>query len=302
MIGTIWRLILAACGIGVFLPLILADGLSSWWTIALHATGLLVCLRLSNAGRRISRHGRRYLTPVIHATENISDEPIVLYLRPFAADADGASMAQQPEIPWPPVGFITSGRTVEEQLGRMFREFGNLIAVGRPGERLPYAGAQRLYLPLNNWQDTVRDLMLRARLVVLVAGPGPGTIWEYLQAICLVPPSRLVLAIYHDPEVYESFRQLTATGFRQQQDELRRQMGTSWSPPALPDYPELTDVSSRDYALKGVVYFDSEWGAHFIRFDPAKGSLIRSRTANSREVRRALRPALEMIRLDRETR
>lgn len=301
VIGLIWRLAVAAYGIGVFLQLILADCLSSWWTITLHTTVLLVCLRLSNVGRRIARHGRRYLTPVIHSVADMSDDPFVLYLRPFAADADGASMAQQPEVPWPPVGFITSGLTLEEQLGRLLREFGVLIAVGQPGEQLPYAGAHRTYLPLNDWQDTVRELMLRARLVVLVAGPGPGTIWEYAEAIRLLPPCHLLLAVYHGPEIYEAFRQLSETAFEQQQGELSLQMGTSGLPPALPDYPKPTESGTRDYALKGVVHFDSEWGSHFIRFDPAKGCVMRSRAATSRAVRQALRPALKAIRLDGET-
>ncbi|GAB7035493.1 hypothetical protein AB0G35_24860 [Streptomyces sp. NPDC021749] len=302
VIGVVWRLAVAAYGIGVFLPLVLAEGLSSWWTIIIDTLVLKVCLRLSDAGRRISRHGRRYLTPVIHSVADLSDDPFVLYLRPFAADPDGASMAQQPEVPWPPVGFITSGRTLEEQLGRLFREFGVLIAVGQPGEQLPYAGAHRIYLPLDDWQDTVRELMLRARLVVLVAGPGAGTIWEYLEAIRLLPPCRLLLAVYHGPEIYEAFRRLSATAFGQQQGALSSRRGASGLPPALPDYPEPTDSGTRDYPLKGVVHFDAEWGAHFLRFDPAKGSVIRSRAATSRVVRKALRPVLKAIRLDGATR
>ncbi|MEJ8653583.1 hypothetical protein WKI65_37450 [Streptomyces sp. MS1.AVA.3] len=73
------------------------------------------------------------------------------------------------------------------------RRFGRVVAVGQPGERLPLPGADRFYLPLDDWQPVVSDLIGRARLVILIAGTGPGTLWELTEAARLLRPEQLLL-------------------------------------------------------------------------------------------------------------
>lgn len=262
-------------------------GLSSWPSIVGHLFAMYGIVQLFHLGRLASRRGRRHLNPALSSPEDIGDGPFVLYLRPFADDMTGAEMEQLSRLATTPYGFLASTRTLEEGVARLFRRVGPLIAVGRPGEDLPFAGARRFYLPLDDWQDTVRQLMLRARLVVLVTGPGPGTVWEFVEASRLLPPSRLLLAVFHDPPVYEEFRRAVASSAR-----LR-----------LPDYPGLaypkraTD-GTRDYALRGVITFDSGGHARFLRFDPTRRRPRIGRSVTGWAVRWQLRPVLRAVKAE----
>ncbi|WP_158702002.1 hypothetical protein [Kitasatospora sp. MMS16-BH015] len=124
--------------------------------------------------------------------------------------------------------------THEESLVRRFRRFGRVIAIGRPGEPLPLPGASRAYLPLDDWQDTVSELIGHAHLVLLSVGPGPGTVWEYTETLRRLPPTRLVLLVYCAPEVYDAFRTAVT-------EEYARRSATEpgpWPPlPELPPFP-----------------------------------------------------------------
>ncbi|MER8073779.1 hypothetical protein ABTZ59_36775 [Streptomyces sp. NPDC094034] len=66
--------------------------------------------------------------------------------------------------------------TQEDFLVRQFKGLGRVIAVGQPDERLPLLGAERGYLPVDNWQDTVSDMIQGAHVVMMSAAPGPGTV------------------------------------------------------------------------------------------------------------------------------
>ena len=61
-----------------------------------------------------------------------------------------------------------------------------------PGEPLPLPGAARAYLPIDDWRDTVSGLIAGAHVVMLSAGPGPGTVWEFIEALRLLPPERYI--------------------------------------------------------------------------------------------------------------
>ena len=45
--------------------------------------------------------------------------------------------------------------TSEEQFGKAFRRCGPFVAIGRPGETLSTAGADRMYVDDDEWQRTV---------------------------------------------------------------------------------------------------------------------------------------------------
>ena len=55
---------------------------------------------------------------------------------------------------------------------------GPVIAIGKPGERLPQLGAARLYVDDDHWRDTIDDLMAESALVVVRAGDTPNLWWE----------------------------------------------------------------------------------------------------------------------------
>jgi hypothetical protein len=100
-------------------------------------------------------------------------EPI-LYLRSFVIDRGD------------------SDRELAKYLGR----FGPVLALGRPRERLRSLGAARVYVPDDVWQEVVRRLLVRARLVVLkAAGPTGSVGWELDQCLTLVTPERVLIEL-----------------------------------------------------------------------------------------------------------
>jgi hypothetical protein len=105
--------------------------------------------------------------------------PPVLYLRPFGEDERGSSTSESFEL----------------SLASVLRDVGPVIAVGRPGERLPPQGAARVYVSDESWQSSVRDLMARSALTVLRAGTSPGVLWELARVVELVPPTRVLIAV-----------------------------------------------------------------------------------------------------------
>ncbi|MGW5691131.1 hypothetical protein ACWEWX_09265 [Streptomyces asiaticus] len=269
-----------------------------YWGRVLMAAGLFVVgSLLFLAGRFLAARGRQHVAHIIRTLDEIGRKPFVLYLRPFADDPVRARMPS-PD-PNSSIGsvFRLSGRTQEETLRRLFRPFGVMVAIGRPGERLPLPGALRAYLPLDDWQDTVARLIAQARLVVLGAGPGPGTIWELVEAVRVIPPARLVLIVHHDEAVYEQFRRAAAAEFAARLPRLRQEKGPGWTPPVFPAYPPLTrpERLTSDYVLKGMICFGPGWEPRFIRFDPT-APRRRSRAALAKEVNRSLEPLLRYLK------
>ncbi|MBB4966141.1 hypothetical protein [Saccharothrix violaceirubra] len=138
----------------------------------------------------------------------------MLYLRSFKEDPHRGTPETHRALPLldlTPPGVIhtllTAGKSAEDHLASCFRDMGPVIAVGQPGERLPPAvGARRLYLEQGPWKNQVRDLISRARFVVLVADDTEGTLWEFAEATRLVPPERFLLVVPASEKAYEAFR------------------------------------------------------------------------------------------------
>jgi hypothetical protein len=108
----------------------------------------------------------------------------VLYLRSFRTDASSR------------IKILASGlSTEEEQLADVLRPFGDLIAIGQPGEPLPMPGAARMYATDAEWKSVVLDRMRSAPLVVIRAGTGPGLFWEVGQALSTLSPEKVLILI-----------------------------------------------------------------------------------------------------------
>lgn len=264
-----WLLGLLACVPVFFL---------GWWVFAL--------------GRFWAQSGRRHTAEIIDPRAAAAESGHVLYLRPF--NLDEVMSAMPLELSGGGAGaynlFFLSGRTQEEDLVRRFRRFGRVIAIGRPGEELPKAGAERMYVADSEWQRTVSGLIGRARVVTLSVGTGQGTVWEFVESLRLLPPERLMLLIYCEKKAYDEFRHVVA-------DQC-----------ALPEYPPharphrprweviLNGGRKRllwDFALKGVIVFGPDWQPEFVRFDPTT-----LRVPSVMSVRKLLKRELEPV-LDR---
>ncbi|MFJ3923937.1 hypothetical protein [Streptomyces sp. NPDC090022] len=263
-------------------------GTLPWWGVLLTALALAtVGWWVFDRGTHLVRRGKQHLTPVITAFEQLAGEPYVLYLRPFALDP-GLS------APVPEPGFYTRAPfelpqvTQEEFLVRQVARLGRVIAVGQPGERLPLLGAERGYLPLDDWQNTVATLIRGAHVVMLSAAPGPGTVWEFTEAVRTVPPDRLLLLVCTGPVVYDLFRDRAARAYAERRT-------ADWPPlPELPDWPAPGPPGKGrtwEYPLRGVISFDQAWQATFTPFEVSVPAL-RWGWSTRRKVRERLEPVL----------
>jgi hypothetical protein len=175
----------------------------------------------------------------------MADQDFVLYLRSFSNDAAlSRTPAHQLGVR------LRSRRTEEEQLAEAVRAIGKLIAVGRPDERLPHLGAARGYLPDDDWQETVRRLLMTARLVLISIGCGPGLMWEIARATELVPPVRLVLLIPADSRGYTNFCA----------------SGRTYFPRGLPEYSGHKAYDGFDNVVRAAIYFEPDWAPRIVSF------------------------------------
>ena len=143
------------------------------------------------------RRAQQYEAP--SANKVLAEDPRapVLYLRSFE---DDSRVARRIEVS----GFALGNE--ESVIAEIFNTVGPLIAIGKPGEVIPYAGAARKYVGQGDWQACVRDLMLEARLVILRAGNTKGLWWEIAESAKHVRPEKLIFLIPLKRPGYEEFR------------------------------------------------------------------------------------------------
>ncbi|MFF4291358.1 hypothetical protein ACFY0R_39600 [Streptomyces sp. NPDC001633] len=225
---------------------------ASWTALALMgATPLLVC-----AGLWAIRQGRRHLAEVLPSLDRLQgDEPYVLFLRAFSDDDRLARVSRWLPLTYaaPRQWLFEQPRTEEEQLACAVRPFGRMVALGRPGGRLPEPGAARHFASDHDWQDQVSVALDGARLVLLAAGPGRNLRWEVEQVVARGEPARLVLLVSGGAEQYEAFREALQSLF----------------PRGLPEHPPC---SLRRRLFGGIhvhaaVRFDDDWTPHLAMLD-----------------------------------
>ncbi|MEQ1785284.1 MAG: tetratricopeptide repeat protein, partial [Hyphomonadaceae bacterium] len=73
-------------------------------------------------------------------------------------------------------------RELEQTIAVQAMRFGPFITIGRPGE-LRRGTAARDYFRMDAWQDSARQWMSDARLIVIVLGETPGLEWELRTAL-----------------------------------------------------------------------------------------------------------------------
>ncbi len=131
------------------------------------------------------------MQPETHTDPAPGDQPPVLYLRSFDEDEATAK--------------LKGSLTEEEHLARLLERIGPVVAIGRPGERLPNVGARRVYVGDDEWQSTIEGLMKRARLVAIRTGLSKGLRWETHKAFELLAPEQLLLVVDSRKELNELF-------------------------------------------------------------------------------------------------
>lgn len=159
----------------------------------------------------------------------------VLYLRSFASDVADAKASWR------------VGVSAEERLCGSLRRIGPVVALGRPGENLPCAGAFRVYAEQEHWQAVFAALLRSARLVAIRPGSSPGFDWEITTLLTSVDPTRVLL--------------FTPRNARRHYQALRRIWAATIGVP-LPDQPSRYLAFSPDW--RGVVVADP--ASHFAAY------------------------------------
>jgi hypothetical protein len=187
--------------------------------------------------------GRQYRAKATAQSIIGDSKPDVLYLRAFDTDSSvlryvGWSFL----LPRLIAGVITE----EEQLRDVLRPFGDLVAIGRPGEKLPTPGAARLYVSDAEWQSVVSDQMRSAALVIIRAGHSTGLLWELKQAFESLDPTKLLILVLNmKTKDYAAFR-----------EEMSKMLGV-----VFPVFDGFTGFSR----VSGFVRFSSDWTPNMLR-------------------------------------
>jgi hypothetical protein len=163
---------------GLFFGIGIAAVFGYWPALAVVSLVVLLTRRF----RRLNHHDRRTAAKPAEDVLAIDKRAPVLLLRSF--EDDGKE--------------ILGGRTTWEELileglGRI----GPVVAMGRPGEPLPEAGAARTYSTEGEWRDRIRNLASDASVVAVVLGSTGGVLEDlelidelrlWRKVIFLVPP------------------------------------------------------------------------------------------------------------------
>lgn len=153
--------------------------------------------------------------------------------------------------------------------------------------------------PPNDWQRPVRDLMSRARLVVLVLDPTPGTLWEFVEATRTVPPERLLLVTPASKREYELFRQKATALLGERAAEVYRRTGERWTPPELPRNPSIgskrvaTQVPEMKMGFGGLISYTANRTPEVTPIKPFEVGYEAAGVGSA--LRRAVRPALNRL-------
>lgn len=184
-------LVLAVAGwsLAVGLSLIgaaVAIALSSANVIGLIGFGLL-----AYAASRLYVRARRSAAAVINEVRRSDPRAPILYIRSFADEQ--AELARA--FAWTEFLGDVRPRTLEEVIASEVTYSGPLIAIGRPGERLPPLGAAREHVSGERWQERIQEYLAEAQGIVTVLGEGAGLRWEW-QTLASVGalPKLLVIA------------------------------------------------------------------------------------------------------------
>jgi hypothetical protein len=247
-----WAVALAGAVVAAMVLLgigaVFAAGVGSSLLYPIGTLGVLVAGAAIRAGARARAKSRRQLAAnAVHVLLTDPRTP-VLYLRSFDTDqAAGRIGDVGGTAAYSGVALVSSGNlaqsrfTEEEQLARALNHLGPPVAIGRPGEALPFAGAARLYVGTAAWQDVVVELLARSALVVIGLSRHDGVLWELREAVGRVAPTRLVLLVTSGVGEYQVIRERTATLF----------------PVPLPDPVAVS--AAYQVGIRAVVLFTDDW-------------------------------------------
>lgn len=246
-------------------------------------------------GRALSTRAQRRLVPVLSPDADLPEGSYVLYLRQFDLDqvrtkmhwlADDGHMGAITA----PMDLLMANNSEERQISHALRPVGPMVGVGIPGERLPPAGAMRIYLPQDGWQPTVTRFTTRARLVMVTLAATSGTMWELAEAQRLLPPQRILIIMPSmSQSTYETIREQNTRDLCDIAAPARNPTWNDQVVPSLPIHQHDMDGGHRAASVRGLIRYAADWQPTFTRTSGANGLNL------FHHLRKGLRPILEQL-------
>ncbi|NNC98305.1 MAG: hypothetical protein HKN88_09575 [Gammaproteobacteria bacterium] len=218
--------------------------------IIFYIVGLLMAalgIKFISSGRKLQM---LYAETLVQ--NHTGERPLFLYLRSFKLDEEDKQDIVLPG------GLSVSINPWESSLSVAFGRVGEMVAIGRPGEKLATTGASRLYVTDDEWQDKVLELIDKTDLVIWTFGDTKGLRWEISRLVQVVPPEKLIIAMpFYDKKM--SVRKEIWQGAQAMLNETLEK-------------PLPGEVGESLF-----IAFDQDWNAHWVKTDPPSvGSRIAS--------------------------
>jgi hypothetical protein len=173
------------------------SGLPDLWVVVAVGVALLLFVTVIQMFRRSQQWD------ALSAEEALRRDPRapVLYLRAFTDDGLMAIRGHhwQDRVFGKAAGALTL-TSPEQELAFILQRVGPVVAIGKPGERLPELGAARVYVSHDSWQRTVLEMLERSSLVLARVGASPGVLWELDQVLSLAQRSKVVILVLGSAE------------------------------------------------------------------------------------------------------
>jgi hypothetical protein len=142
---------------------------------------------------RAVRGFRQFLAPNAQRVLGADRRRPVLYLRSFALDD---TLMTHISLKSRILSLAAPSLTLEERAVKILGKLGPVIAIGRPGEKLPTLGAARFYVSHERWNQKVAEIVSVAQLVVSASGTSVGLHWELSYLLRMVAPGRWLLWLH----------------------------------------------------------------------------------------------------------
>ena len=209
---------------------------------------------------RLEERRRRSKIVELH---DLQEREFVLYLRSFTDDVAGSRLS------W------GGGLSMEEQFVRTLNQIGPVVTIGSPGEAQPHAGAYRLYLDNTSWQQSVEQLLEKAKLVVIRTGLSGGLHWEIERVVRSVSPQRVLMVVDDKVEMRRCLECL-----RNVHSQVSPSVGLGWR---------------RVCGIRGLLVFDEQWRVSKLRLRGRGIYAPRSRNFIEPGLARSLYPLFQTL-------
>jgi TM2 domain-containing membrane protein YozV len=182
----------------------LEDELYSSWLIVPLLVAFVVVARASLLW---FRSGWKYEARTAKEALASDPRPPVVYLRSFGVDnqflvtSSGRGARLKSHLNY------AASVSPEQEMAFILERIGPVVAIGKPGERLPELGAARLYVGDDEWRDVVGNFINDAALVVIRAGETANLWWETREALTRRSPERVIILALGPSGTFATFEQ-----------------------------------------------------------------------------------------------